>query len=152
MSLTLDLQVACDQPTLPTPQDFQCWLDLVCDHARREETEVTVRIVTAEESQQLNHQYRGKQSPTNVLAFPFESPREVELPLLGDIVICAEIVAQEAKQQHKLPFNHWAHLTVHGGLHLLGYDHIEEQAAQQMESIEIALLKKIGIDDPYQDH
>jgi probable rRNA maturation factor len=90
--------------------------------------------------------------PTNVLSFPFESPPEVKLDLLGDLVICAEVVEQEAQQQNKNLMHHWAHMIVHGTLHLLGYDHVEDSDAQQMEALEITILAKLAIDDPYQDN
>ena len=114
--------------------------------------EVTLRIVDLAESRQLNSDYRNKDKPTNVLSFPFEAPEHIEMPFLGDLVVCAAVVEQEAKEQDKPVVNHWAHLCVHGLLHLLGYDHIDETEAQEMEGIETAILAKLSIDDPYQDH
>lgn len=114
--------------------------------------EVTLRIVDIAESRQLNSDYRNKDKPTNVLSFPFEAPEHIEMPFLGDLVVCAAVVAQEAKEQDKPVTNHWAHLCVHGLLHLLGYDHIDETEAQEMEGLETAILAKLNIDDPYQDH
>jgi len=145
----IDLQVACDNSNLPAEADFKRWVEKVL--AAHEDTgnEVTVRIVTPEESQQLNHQYRGKEKPTNVLSFPFESPPELELPLLGDLIVCADVVAQEAVEQNKALEDHWAHMIIHGCLHLLGYDHIEEEEAEEMESLEIELLASLNIKDPY---
>jgi len=97
----------------------------------------------------LNQQYRGKDKPTNVLSFPFEVPEEIELDLLGDLIICTKVVEQEAKQQHKVLHTHWAHLVIHGCLHLLGYDHINEQDAEEMEKLEVQLLSTLNISDPY---
>ena len=114
--------------------------------------EVTVRICDSAESQQLNNDYRGKDKPTNVLSFVFEAPTHIESPFLGDLVICAALVEREAKEQNKAILDHWAHLCIHGLLHLLGYDHIEEEEALEMENLETHVLAQLGIDDPYQDH
>ncbi|MFT4732543.1 MAG: putative rRNA maturation factor [Gammaproteobacteria bacterium] len=114
--------------------------------------EVTLRIVDTIESRQLNLDYRAKDKPTNVLSFPFEAPEHIDMPFLGDLVVCAAVVEQEAKEQNKQIIDHWTHLCIHGLLHLLGYDHIHENEAQEMECIETAILAKLNIDDPYQDH
>lgn len=114
--------------------------------------EVTVRIVDIVESQQLNLDYREKDKPTNVLSFPFEAPEHIDMPFLGDLVVCAAVVEQEAREQQKQIIDHWAHLCVHGLLHLLGYDHMHESGAQEMEGIETAILTKFNIGDPYQDN
>lgn len=113
------------------------------------EAELSVRIVDEDESQALNLQYRGKDKPTNVLSFPCELPDGVELPLLGDLVICAQVVAKEALEQGKVLHAHWAHMVVHGTLHLLGYDHIEDGEAEEMEAIEIQVLLELGYPNPY---
>ena len=157
MKALLDLQIACEAADLPNEEQLQRWLDMVLtrgvfDEHSDQQQEITVRIVERAESQQLNHQYRGKNSATNVLSFPFEAPPGLSLNLLGDLVICADVVAQEAKQQNKVLLHHWAHMLVHGTLHLLGFDHIEDDEAEQMESMEIVILSKLAIDDPYQDH
>ena len=162
MRTILDLQLASDCADVPKQQELQLWLDTLLAHQQLTNKEITVRIVDEAEIQQLNQQYRGKDQATNVLSFPFEMP-ELTLPdgaqiddsmsdFLGDIVICAQVVKQEANQQNKILGHHWAHMLIHGTLHLLGYDHIEEQDAQQMEGIEIAILEKLAIDDPYQNH
>lgn len=145
----IDLQVACDNGNLPAEADFKRWVEKVLAAHEGTGNEVTVRIVTPDESQQLNHQYRGKEKPTNVLSFPFESPPELALPLLGDLIVCADVVAQEAIEQNKALHDHWAHMIIHGCLHLLGYDHIEEEEAEEMESLEIELLADLNIKDPY---
>jgi probable rRNA maturation factor len=116
---------------------------------RRKATEVSIRIVDAEEGQALNRQYRGRDYATNVLSFEADLPPGVNLPLIGDLVICAPVVAREAAEQGKKANDHWAHLTIHGTLHLLGYDHIEDGEAEEMEALETRILKGLGIADPY---
>lgn len=118
--------------------------------------EMTIRIVGIDEGKTLNNTYRHKNYATNVLSFPFEAP-EVEVPdfemdLLGDIVICAPIVNTEASEQHKSERSHWAHLTIHGTLHLLGFDHIDDEDAEVMEAIEVNAMARLGHPDPYEDH
>ncbi|WP_223670126.1 rRNA maturation RNase YbeY [Kangiella shandongensis] len=154
--LDLELQVACEATELPSEAQFTTWLNTALQHLNEEQiTAVTVRIISADESQSLNHQYRGKDRPTNVLSFPFELPQGLpqelmpEERILGDLAICAEVVAAEAEQQEKALFDHWAHMTIHGCLHLLGYDHINDDEAEVMEAIEVAILAQLGIDDPY---
>lgn len=145
----IDLQLACEADHLPSEADFALWLQKVIDAHEDTGHEVTIRIVSPEESQSLNHQYRGKNKPTNVLSFPFESPPEVQLPLLGDLIVCAQVVADEAQEQGKPLKDHWAHMIIHGSLHLLGYDHIEDEEAEEMEALEIELLSELNIKDPY---
>lgn len=147
--LELDLQIATEETeNLPSEADFRLWVEKALPDAD-EEFEVTIRIVDEEESHALNHEYRGKDKPTNVLSFPFEAPPGLELPLLGDLVICTQIVAKEAAEQNKELFHHWAHMTIHGILHLRGYDHINDDEADEMESIETELLASLSISDPY---
>jgi len=148
MNAILDLQIACDTLPIPELDQFQLWLNKVLSTS---ETifELTIRIVTLEEIQQLNQQYRQKDKPTNVLSFPFEVPDGIELNLLGDIVICADVVNQQAIEQNKSNIAHWAHMVIHGCLHLLGYDHINDDDAVDMESIEIKLLNELGYANPY---
>ncbi|WP_286232805.1 rRNA maturation RNase YbeY [Thalassotalea sediminis] len=144
----LDLQLACPSTSIPSIEDFQVWVNTALSHTKSA-FELTIRIVDSEESQSLNHQYRGKDSATNVLSFPFEVPEGVELNLLGDLVICWQVVEQEAQQQNKPVQHHWAHMVIHGCLHLLGYDHISEKDAIEMEAIEIEKLATLGINNPY---
>lgn len=147
--LELDLQIATeDTEHLPSEADFRLWAEAALANSD-EELEVTIRIVDEEESHALNHEYRGKDKPTNVLSFPFEAPPGLELPLLGDLVICAQIVQNEAEEQNKVPHHHWAHMTIHGILHLCGYDHINDDEADEMEAIETQLLSSLSISDPY---
>ncbi|WP_070968630.1 rRNA maturation RNase YbeY [Vibrio sonorensis] len=149
MAIELDLQLAVEQPDhLPTEVDFQSWLDKAISPFKPE-AELTIRIVDVKESHQLNMEYRGKDKPTNVLSFPFEAPPELPINLLGDMVICKQVVEQEAIEQSK-PLNaHWAHMVVHGSLHLLGYDHIEDDEAEEMESLETKIMQDLGFEDPY---
>jgi probable rRNA maturation factor len=148
MAITLDLQLATTASALPSQAQFQHWLDAAILPFQAE-GEVTVRIVDAAESQQLNFNYRGKDKPTNVLSFPFQCPPGVTLPLLGDLVICAPVVEIEAVEQNKTPTAHWAHMVVHGCLHLLGFDHINDNDAEQMEAEEVTILQQLGFTNPY---
>lgn len=148
MSIILDLQQASSAANLPESAQFQQWLDAAV-LPFQSDAEVTIRIVDNAESQQLNLQYRGKDKPTNVLSFPFQCPPGIELPLLGDLVICAEVVATEASEQGKPLSAHWAHMVVHGCLHLLGFDHINDAEAEEMEAEEIQILQQLGIANPY---
>lgn len=149
MSVMLDLQIATEANDVPDAAQFQRWAEAALN-VRINESELTVRVVDASESQTLNATYRGKDKPTNVLSFPFEVPDGIDLPLLGDLVICAEVVREEAQNQQKPLQNHWAHMVVHGTLHLLGYDHIEDAEAEEMEALEIKILAELGIDNPYE--
>jgi len=147
--MIIDLQIACEQETgLPTAQQIEQWATAAVQ-PQSDEVEMTVRIVDEAESHELNLNYRGKDRPTNVLSFPFECPDEVELPLLGDLVICRQVVEREAQEQDKPVMAHWAHMVVHGSLHLLGYDHIEDDEAEEMESLETQIMTGLGFADPY---
>ena len=147
--MIIDLQIACEQETgLPTAEQIEQWATAAVQ-PKSDEVEMTVRIVDEAESHALNLNYRGKDRPTNVLSFPFECPDEVELPLLGDLVICRQVVEREAQEQDKPVMAHWAHMVVHGSLHLLGYDHIEDDEAEEMESLEAQIMTGLGFADPY---
>ena len=150
LELALDLQIATDNAQLPSQAEFESWVKTALGDTM-EQAELTIRIVDASESQMLNSTYRGKDKPTNVLSFPFEAPPEIELPLLGDLVICASVVENEALEQHKPLTAHWAHMVVHGCLHLLGYDHIDDIEAEEMESLETQLIEGLGFTDPYKE-
>ncbi|MDN6180473.1 MAG: rRNA maturation RNase YbeY [Halomonas subglaciescola] len=146
----VDRQVAVEATGLPNDTQLNRWVDgVLARYPKKAGFELTVRFVTPEESQTLNRDYRGRDKPTNVLSFPFEAPPEVALPLLGDLVICHDVVANEAQQQQKSLANHYAHMVVHGTLHLLGLDHIEDDEAEIMEQLERDILAAFGIDDPY---
>ena len=145
----VDLQIATENiEGLPTEEQIVQWATAAVQ-PEGDEVEMTVRIVDEAESHELNLTYRGKDRPTNVLSFPFECPDQVELPLLGDLVICRQVVEREAAEQEKPLMAHWAHMVVHGSLHLLGYDHIEDDEAEEMESLETQIMQGLGFDDPY---
>lgn len=148
-SILVDLQIATENiEGLPTEEQIVQWATGAVQ-PEGNEVEMTVRIVDEAESHELNLTYRGKDRPTNVLSFPFECPDEVELPLLGDLVICRQVVEREAAEQEKPLMAHWAHMVVHGSLHLLGYDHIEDDEAEEMESLETQIMQGLGFADPY---
>jgi probable rRNA maturation factor len=132
----------------PDQEQIQRWVDVALD-GFNQDTEIVVRIVDEQESAELNEQYRHKQGPTNILSFPVEVPEGIELNLLGDLVVCAPVLEKEALEQHKTLSDHWAHIIVHGVLHLLGYDHIDDDEAELMESKEITILNKLNIKNPY---
>ncbi|KEY91726.1 putative rRNA maturation factor [Candidatus Photodesmus blepharus] len=149
MTIKLNLQFSTkDKNNLPSKKNIHRWLTLSLMRFQKQ-AEVTVRIVDKKESQQLNYKYRKKNKPTNVLSFPFISPVNMKLNLLGDLIICRQIVEQEAIKQNKPLIEHWAHMIIHGSLHLLGYDHIEKNEADEMESLEIEIMQNMGYKDPY---
>ncbi len=148
--LMIDVQFASDSQQLPSEAQLLLWAAAALA-GRKPEAELSIRIVDAPESQQLNHQYRQKDKPTNVLSFPADFPEELDLPLLGDLVICAPVVEQEAIEQQKTLEAHWAHMIVHGVLHLLGYDHIDDEEADIMEHLETQILTAAGFPPPYDD-
>lgn len=143
----LDLQRVTSRP-VPAEAEFARWVAAAVA-GRREDWELAIRLVDEAESQQLNRDYRGRDYPTNVLSFPAELPPGVTLPLLGDLVLCAPVVEREAAEQGKPVDGHWAHLTVHGVLHLLGFDHMTSAEAEAMEAEERGILARLGYSDPY---
>ena len=158
--LQVELQWGIEPLALPTQTLCERWVaeSLTATQNTPKNTELTIRIVSLEESQTLNQTYRNKNKPTNVLSFEFEPP--VGLPegvldeggenfYLGDLAICAEVVIQEAEQQNKLLEAHWAHMIVHGTLHLQGFDHIETKDALIMEALEVKIMRKLGYANPY---
>ena len=148
MSVTLDLQSEVEGG--PDEDDIRRWIEAVlATEAYTADVELTVRVVDEDEMAALNARYRHKSGPTNILSFPFEAPPGVELNLLGDLVIAAPVVKQEAREQGKTESAHWAHMIVHGTLHLLGYDHQESVEAEDMEAREIRILKQLGYSNPY---
>ncbi len=149
MTLEVDVQIASDEDDLPDPGELRTWADAaVC--GLKQNAELTIRIVDEVESARLNDSYRKKSGATNVLSFPFEPPPGVKLSLLGDVVICAPVVRREAAEQSKSLSSHWAHMVVHGALHLLGYDHELAGDADEMEAVETRVLGELGFDNPYE--
>jgi len=170
--LYVDLQNTISSDSIPDKEKIESWvrLALITELTERitseqkqnneqpqadNEYELTIRIVDKDEIQSLNKTYRHKDKATNVLSFPYEDfpvdvPLEIQVPLLGDLVICHDIVVEEALQYNKSIEAHWAHMVIHGVLHLKGYDHINDDEAQLMEALEVTILKKLNIADPYQ--
>ncbi len=150
MSLELDVQVNSENADIPARHDVETWVEEAI-RDRRRVAELTVRIVDEAESRALNERFRRQDKPTNVLSFPAELPAAVDTPLLGDIVICAPVVAAEATASKRSARAHWAHLVIHGTLHLLGFDHQNENQAREMEAEETAILTRLGFSDPYHE-
>jgi probable rRNA maturation factor len=148
MSLELELQLEVEATGLPTREQFRTWAEAALA-GRSGDAELVIRVVGAAESASLNQRFRAKSGPTNVLSFPFRAPPPVASDLLGDLVICAPVVAREAAEQGKTEAAHWAHLVVHGVLHLLGHDHLERAEAERMEAREREILAGLGLPDPY---
>ena len=146
--LEVSVSYALPRAGLPAAVSFRKWVAAALK-GRIREADLAVRIVDTKEGRALNRHYRGKDYATNVLSFPAELPEGVGLPLLGDLVICAPVVAREAKEQKKKLAAHYAHLTVHGALHLLGWNHEDDREAEAMEQLEREILAELGIDDPY---
>ena len=150
----LDVAVSYALPRagLPAANSFRKWVAAALD-GRIREADLAVRLVDAREGRSLNRHYRGKDYATNVLSFPADLPEGlpegVRMPLLGDVVLCAPVVAREAREQRKPLAAHYAHLTVHGVLHLLGWNHEDAREAECMEGLEREILAGLGIDDPY---
>lgn len=155
--LQVDVQWAVDEQAIPSVEQAHKWVRAALQgELAYQPVEMTIRIASPQESQELNRDYREKDYPTNVLSFEFEQPPGLvdlgeELPYLGDLVICAQVVEQEAQEQNKPLAAHWAHMIVHGTLHLQGFDHIEDDEAEAMESLEIKIMEKLGFENPYQD-
>lgn len=153
MTLELELQVAGDAGDLPAQPDFERWV-MAALEGRRERARVTVRVVGEAESRSLNRTWRGRDRATNVLSFgagnAADLPPALRATALGDLVLCAPLVRREALEQAKEPASHWAHLVVHGTLHLLGYDHDGCREAADMEALESGILTRLGYDDPHE--
>ena len=148
MNLSIDIQKACASEDSPDEDSIKRWVSAAI-RDERDECELSIRIVDEQESADFNQRYRGKSGATNVLSFPFDAVTPEPLPILGDLVICAPVVAREASEQHKTIDAHWAHIVTHGVLHLLGYDHIEDHDAEQMESLETAIMLVLDFPPPY---
>jgi probable rRNA maturation factor len=150
--LLVDVQRASDHPGVPDDASLRRWAGAAASGAALlGAAQLSVRIVDLAEGVALNAAYRGKAGPTNVLSFAFDAPEHTQPPLLGDVVLCAPVVAREAAEQGKPLAAHYAHLVVHGVLHLMGYDHEAETDAEIMESRERRILAGLGFDDPYRE-
>ena len=154
MNVTIDILNDSDSRWLPNPDDCQTWITSALAAASyNEDCGISLKYVSEAESGELNESYRGKSTATNVLSFPADIPEEIASQLgyrpLGDIVICPDILEAEAVVQGKTLIAHWTHLLTHGVLHLLGYEHEEEEEAEQMEALEILILKNNGFENPY---
>lgn len=154
---TVEVQIASDTGDLPDEEQLRSWATRALhavDASAGKDFEISIRLVDEDESRELNGRYRMQDKATNVLSFPFEDfdglPEDIVRPL-GDIVVCAPVVAKEASQQKKALLDHWAHMVIHGTLHLLGYDHQDETQANTMESLEIDILRGFGIENPYRE-
>jgi len=147
--ICIDIDVACDAGLVPAEENLRRWISAALPSKPRD-FEVSLRLVDEDEGRTLNSTYRHKDYATNVLSFPADLPDELALPLLGDIVVCAPVVEREAGEQGKARDAHWAHMLVHGTLHLLGYDHIEEDEALEMEALETTIITGLGFDPPYE--
>lgn len=152
MTTHVDIDVASGSTHLAITEHLESWISTALaavPDLNKPATEVSVYIVDEAESQELNLRYRQQNKPTNVLSFPADIPAELNLPLLGDLVICAPVVEREAAEQNKTLEAHWAHMVVHGTLHLVGYDHITDPEAEEMESLETKILTHMGFPPPY---
>jgi len=148
MSL-VDIQVEDRSSEVPDERQLSGWIETIFSVLKRSPTALTIRIVDEEEMKELNRRYRGKNRSTNVLSFPFEPLPNVDVDLLGDIVLCGTVVAREATTQKKSLMGHWAHMIVHGMLHLFGYHHETDYQAKRMEGVEQKLLARLGFSDLY---
>ncbi|MEE8055015.1 MAG: rRNA maturation RNase YbeY [Gammaproteobacteria bacterium] len=149
MNVEVDVQYAVMADGVPSVSDIETWIGAVV-RGRRENVQLTVRIVDEEEGTELNERWRQARGPTNVLSFPSEGLEAIAPDLLGDVVICAPVVESEAREQGKSLTAHWTHMVIHGTLHLLGFDHVDEDHAREMELLEARILKELGYSDPYE--
>jgi probable rRNA maturation factor len=148
MPIEVDVQYATGGPDLPDESQIELWVGTALG-GLKENAELTIRIVDEDEGTQLNEQWRKSQGPTNVLSFTYEGEPKIPPGLLGDIVVCAPVVAREAKEQNKNINAHWAHMVIHGVLHLNGFDHIKPEDADRMENLEIKILEELNYNNPY---
>lgn len=157
MTITVEVSIADDlvseagesgDDDVPEPELLRTWA--AAAYLDKTPAVASMLVTTSDEIQKLNKQYRNKDTATNVLSFPMQSPEEVDVCLLGDIVLCAQVIRQEAQQHSRTSSAHWAHMVVHGMLHLQGYDHIKNGDAEEMEQLEKSILNKLGFDDPYE--
>ncbi|HCS62926.1 MAG TPA: rRNA maturation RNase YbeY [Cellvibrio sp.] len=151
MTYQIDIESNSQNQQIPALPELERWISAALQSQSFEDAEVSVYIVDEDEGQELNAQYRGKDYPTNVLSFPADIAEEVGVPLLGDLVVCAPVVEREAQEQGKTLQAHWAHMLIHGTLHLVGFDHIDDDEAETMETLETQIVTGLGYPAPYQD-
>lgn len=151
MAYQIDIDSNSQSQQIPALIELESWISAALQSQEFEDAEVSVYIVDEEEGQELNAQYRDKDYPTNVLSFPADISEEVGIPLLGDLVVCAPVVEREAQEQGKTLHAHWAHMLVHGTLHLIGFDHIQDDEAETMEALEAQIITGLGYPAPYQE-
>lgn len=154
MNAIVELMNVSAEPAAPSQTEFELWSDAVLQELNqvKQNFEIGIRLVSEEESAELNHNFRNKQGPTNVLSFTYtDIPAEAKHNLLGDLAICSKVVIREAQEQQKAVLAHWAHMTIHGMLHLLGYDHRNDTEAVDMEELESNILSKLGYPHPYKE-
>lgn len=152
MAYQIDIESNSRSQRIPATELLESWITAALNSQQLEDAEVSLYIVDENESQELNAEYRGKDKPTNVLSFPADIPEEVGIPLLGDLVVCAPVVEREAQEQGKTLEAHWAHMLIHGSLHLLGFDHVLDDEAEVMEALETEIITGLGFPAPYQDN
>lgn len=148
MSIEIVVQYATESSNLPDTKKIKQWVKCSLNNGVKQ-AEITIRVVDEEEGARLNEEWRGASGPTNVLSFPYNEDIKNCDTIQGDIVLCSPVIIREAKQQNKSPEAHWAHMVIHGTLHLQGYDHLQENDANEMESLETDILKKLHFSDPY---
>ena len=148
--IKVDIQHATTSPEIPENQQIRKWVKTTLSAVNKKNRELTVRIIDEEECSDLNEQWRKRTGPTNVLSFPAGNVEQFTPGFIGDIILCAPVINREAVEQKKQRDSHWAHMIVHGTLHLLGYDHLKAEEAEKMELLEIRILESMGIKNPYQ--
>ena len=151
MPTAIQIDNASGSDDVPDESTMRGWILAALAHENKTGAELAVRIVDEAEITGLNRRFRHKNRSTNVLSFPAELPEEIDIPLLGDIAVCAPVVAAEARQQGKTAPAHWAHMLVHGTLHLLGYDHIGDADSEKMEAVETTIMTQLGFPPPYEE-
>ena len=149
MTLAVEVQIAAADASLPSQRQLSDWALAAWQEEGVRDAEVVVRVTDEAESRRLNHEFRGRDNATNVLSFPFDPVPEIDLNHVGDLVICAPVVVREAVEQGKQADAHWAHMVVHGMLHLQGYDHETDEQAAEMETLETQVLTGLGYPAPY---